>query len=216
MYILPPRLVIVAVVLIVSFSLLDKRSKASQCHIVQQGHNSLTLNPYAKTKTREAEATYDNFKKDCQLGEKPSVNTTNGQHVYDDMVFVGTSEYTVHLGNVPELPPRNSKHAEKIEKDYEYMDAPNPASESRNYAEIYDNEVLVLPPQMLEHIHTETSLMKIEKGNQLMDTPNPAGESGNYEEINYNQMPVLPLQMSEHTEKSLVKDCRDNMQIVSQ
>ena len=96
------------------------------------------------------------------------------------------------------------------------MDAPNPASESRNYAEIYDNEVLVLPPQMLEHIHTETSLMKIEKGNQLMDTPNPAGESGNYEEINYNQMPVLPLQMSEHTEKSLVKDCRDNMQIVSQ
>ena len=63
-------LILVVVVLIVTFSLLAKKSKRVQCCIVQQGHNSLELSPNVKTNRIDAEGKY-NFKNECLFEEKP-------------------------------------------------------------------------------------------------------------------------------------------------
>ena len=158
--------------LIVTFSLLTKKNKRGQCCIVQQGQNSLKLNPYIKTNRKGVEDKYYNFKKECQLGEEPIMD---GQQIYDNVE-------TIDSGPVP--PPQNAMHTKifktEFEMQYEVLDIPNPASESGNYTDIKANKIPVSPPQISKE--TETSLVKIYKDDVSINSTNPGNEPGIYEE----------------------------------
>ena len=155
--------------LIVTFSLLAKKIKRGQSCIVQQGHNSLKLNPYIKTNRKGVEGKYNNFEKECQLGEEPIMD---GQQIYNNVE-------TVHSGPVP--PPWNAKNFKtEFEIQYEVLDTPNPASESGNYMDIKANKIPVSPYQISKQ--TETSLVKIYKDNVSINSNNPGNEPGIYEE----------------------------------
>ena len=164
-------LIVVAVVLIVTFSLLAKRSKRGQCCIVQQGQNSLELSPNVKTNRIDAEGKY-NFKNECLLEEEPIMD---GQHIYNYVE-------TVDSGPVP--PPQNAMHTKrskmKFEKQYEVMNTPTPASESGNYTYIKAKKIPVSPHQISKE--TEMSLVKIYEDNVSINSTNPGNEPRIYEE----------------------------------
>ena len=164
-------LIVVAVVLIVTFSLLAKKGKRVQCCVVQQGHNSLELSPNGKTNRIYVEGNYD-FKNECQFEEEPVMD---GQPIYDNVETVDSE---------PVPPSQNAMHIEKskmkFEQQYEVLDTPYSASESGNYTYIKPNKIPISPYQISKQ--TETSLVKLYKDNVTINPTNPGNEPRTYEE----------------------------------
>ena len=133
-------LIIFALVLVLIFSILNKKNKRIRDSDITQGCDSVELNLYEQKCETKSDTEFSTFEKADQFDESEILHVLNSQPIYDDLKLENGIDQVIPQNEIPDLPPRKLEHTEtssvKSTDDYMPMDATNLTKDINNYEEI--------------------------------------------------------------------------------